>query len=128
MSDYQPGYQGLVVWQRAMDLAEAVYRASAGFPPDERYGLTGQLRRAIVSIPANIAEGRGKSSRADYVRFLEIARGSLYESETLLQLAARIGIINREALDGLLALSGEIGRLLNGLIRAQRQTSARPDS
>ena len=128
MNDYQPGYQGLVVWQRAMDLAEAVYRASAGFPPDERYGLTGQLRRAIVSIPANIAEGRGKSSRADYVRFLEIARGSLYESETLLQLAARIGIINREALDGLLALSGEIGRLLNGLIRAQRQTSARPDS
>ena len=128
MNDYQPGYQGLVVWQRAMDLAEAVYRASAGFPPDERYGLTGQLRRAIVSIPANIAEGRGKSSRADYIRFLEIARGSLYESETLLQLAARIGIINREALDGLLALSGEIGRLLNGLIRAQRQTSARPDS
>ena len=128
MSDYQPGYQGLVVRQRAMDLAEAVYRASAGFPPDERYGLTGQLRRAIVSIPANIAEGRGKSSRADYVRFLEIARGSLYESETLLQLAARIGIINREALDGLLALSGEIGRLLNGLIRAQRQASARSDS
>ena len=128
MNDYQPGYQGLVVWQRAMDLAEAVYRASAGFPPDERYGLTGQLRRAIVSIPANIAEGRGKSSRADYVRFLEIARGSLYESETLMQLAARIGMINREALDGLLALSGEIGRLLNGLIRAQRQASARSDS
>ena len=128
MNDYQPGYQGLVVWQRAMDLAEAVYRASAGFPPDERYGLTGQLRRAIVSIPANIAEGRGKSSRADYIRFLEIARGSLYESETLLQLAARIGMINREALDGLLALSGEIGRLLNGLIRAQRQASARSDS
>lgn len=121
MDTYQPGYRGLIAWQRAMDFAEAVYGGTVAFPADERFGLTSQLRRAAASVPGNIAEGRGKSSRADYARFLEISRGSLYEAETYLLLSGRLGFIEPDALNRLLALSEEVARLLNGLIRGQQR-------
>ncbi len=75
-------YRELIAWQKAMDFVELVYQHTASFPKEERYGLTGQLRKAAVSVPSNIAEGQGRSTTADFLRFLSIARGSLYESQT----------------------------------------------
>ena len=77
-------YTQLIVWQKAMTLVGVVYRISSALPAQERYGILQQLRRAAVSVPANIAEGQGRMSNGDYARFLAIARGSLLETETLL--------------------------------------------
>ena len=83
-------YRQLDVWQRAIQLVETVYLLTRQFPADERYGLTSQLQRAAVSVPANIAEGWGRSHRGDYPRHLSIARGSLMEVETLLIIAEKL--------------------------------------
>lgn len=83
----------LEVWQRAMDLAEDVYRVARTLPEHERYGLAAQIRRAAVSVPANIAEGAARSTSREFVRFLRISLGSLAELETELLLAARVGIV-----------------------------------
>jgi four helix bundle protein len=84
-------HERLDVWRDAMDFVEIVYRFSAVFPPDERFGLTAQLRRAAVSIPSNIAEGAARRSRREYLNFLSIARASLAEADTQLKLAVRLG-------------------------------------
>lgn len=115
-----PGYRGLIAWQRSMDFAEAIFRLSAAFPAEERFGLTNQIRRASNSIPANIAEGRGRGSPADFARFLSIARGSLFEVETHLYLAQRFEFISAEDVERLIAETSEIAKLLSGLIRQQR--------
>ncbi|MDX2065774.1 MAG: four helix bundle protein [Fimbriimonadaceae bacterium] len=86
-------YRELEVWQRGRQLAVFVYHLSASFPGDERFGLTSQLRRAAVSIPANIAEGYGRGAPADYTRFLRIAKGSLNELETLLILSEDLDLV-----------------------------------
>ena len=116
-------YRDLEVWQKAMDLAFGCYRASARFPRSESFGLTIQLQRAAVSVPANIAEGRGRRSTGDFIRFLNIASGSLAETETHLLLAHRLGYIQEEQTQVLLALSAQIGRMLNGLRRSLRNAS-----
>jgi four helix bundle protein len=114
-------YRDLVAWQKAIDLAEHVYRATAEFPRDERYGLTSQTRRAVVSVPSNIAEGQGRRSSDDeFIRFLQIALGSLCEFETQLELAVRLKMLDREKAKPLRASSGEVGRLINGLIRSKK--------
>ena len=82
-------YRELEVWQMSMELCEQVYGLVRHFPADERYALGDQLRRAVVSIPSNIAEGNGRDSKSDYARFLSIARGSLFEVQTQLELAER---------------------------------------
>jgi len=82
-------YRELEVWQMSMELCEQVYSLVRQFPSDERYALGDQLRRAAVSIPSNIAEGNGRDSKSDYARFLSIARGSLFEVQTQLELAER---------------------------------------
>lgn len=84
-------FKQLVVWQKSMELVRIVYGLTKTFPADERYALTDQLRRAVVSIPSNIAEGNGRASNADYGHFLSIARGSLYETMTQLQVAEDLG-------------------------------------
>ena len=84
-------HERLDVWRDSMDLVEMIYRLSDGFPRSERFGLTPQLRRAAVSIPSNIAEGAARRSTAEYLRFLSIARGSLSEASTQLQIARRLG-------------------------------------
>ncbi|MCD9033981.1 four helix bundle protein [Luteimonas sp. Y-2-2-4F] len=84
-------HERLEVWRDAMDLVEAVYRISDRFPDAERFGLTSQIRRAAISIPSNIAEGAARRSKADYLRFLSIARGSLSELDTQYQIARRLG-------------------------------------
>ena len=85
-------YQNLEVWQLAMELVEVIYKMTSQFPADEKFGLTSQMRRASVSIPSNIAEGHGRNSDKEFFRFLNIARGSLYELETQLEIARRINI------------------------------------
>ncbi|MEX0703289.1 MAG: four helix bundle protein [Planctomycetales bacterium] len=111
-------FRELIVWQKAMDFVTDVYRATADFPRDERFGLTQQLRGAAVSIPSNVSEGQGRGSTADFLRFLNIARGSLNESQTQLLLAYRLGFLPEQWLSRLMDCSEEIARLLNGLMRA----------
>lgn len=109
-------YRDLIVWQRSMALAEAVYRLTLAFPPDERFGLTSQARRSAVSIPANIAEGYGRGTRAAYASFVRIAQGSLKELETHLLLADRIGYFTVMDIELALAEADEIGRMLRALL------------
>src|SRR3712207_4783673 len=111
-------YRDLVVWQKAMALVTSCYRSTKRFPAEELYGLTSQLRRAAVSVPANIAEGHGRSSRADYARHLAIAYGSLMEAETHILIAADLGYLSAEDRDSLLEQASEVGRLLNALKRS----------
>jgi four helix bundle protein len=108
-------YRELVVWQKAMDLVEVVYRASMKFPREEIYSLTAQLRRAAISIPSNIAEGQGRSTTRDFLNFLSIARGSLKEVETQVLIAERLAYISKQISGSLLAKTTEVGRLLTGL-------------
>lgn len=88
-------YRELVAWQKAMDLAAEVYRITRTFPGDELYGITSQLRRASVSVPANIAEGQGRQTTGEFRQFLGHARGSLLETETHILLAMRLHYIPR---------------------------------
>ena len=111
-------YRDLIAWQRAMDLAVAVYMATAGFPIEERYGLTSQLRRAGVSVPSNIAEGQGRGTKMDFRRLLRIAHGSTREVETQVMLAGRLGFLRKHQEAELLNLSGEVGRLISGLAKS----------
>lgn len=120
-------FQGLLVWRQAMDLARDSYLLTKKFPKEELYGLTSQMRRAAVSIPANIAEGSGRSTRKDYVNFLRIAQGSLRELETYLLLAPKMGLIPPEAVAALLAQLDSVAKLLNRLIQAiERRPSQHP--
>jgi len=109
-------YQELFVWQRAMDLVEEVYKTSRGFPREEIYGITSQVRRAAVSIPSNIAEGQGRRTTADFLRHLSIAYGSLLELETQILIATRLRYMTKEKCNLVMNLAGEVGRLLNGLM------------
>ncbi len=115
-SDIQ-SYRDLVVWQQAMDLAVAIYGATKGWPKEEMYGLTSQVRRAVTSVPANIAEGYGRENRGSYQQFLRIAQGSLKEVETHLLIAERVGLTNSASLEPLLEMSESVGKLLRLLIR-----------
>lgn len=108
-------YGDLVAWQKAMDLVEMVYKATGQFPKDEIYGLTNQLRRAVVSVPSNIAEGQGRGSSNDFRRFLAIRHGSLREVETQILIAKRLNYLTEAQTERLMNLAGEVGRLLNGL-------------
>jgi four helix bundle protein len=111
-------YRDLVAWQKAVDLVVEVYKATKGYPQEERFGLALQMRRAVVSIPSNLAEGQGRSTRKDYVHFLHIARGSIQELETQIIVSEKLEFLSKETRDALLALIGEVGRLVNGLIRS----------
>lgn len=108
-------YTDLIAWQKAIDLVELVYHLSGGFPPDERFGLTSQIRRAAVSIPSNIAEGQGRWTTGEFVHFLGIAHGSLREVETQAVIAVRLKFVPADHADPVHRLAGEVGRLINGL-------------
>ncbi|MEW5787466.1 MAG: four helix bundle protein [Pseudomonadota bacterium] len=114
-------YRRLLVWQKAMDLAEGIYRLAGSFPQHELYGLTSQIRRAAVSIPSNIAEGRERGSDKDFMRFLGIALGSLAELETQLLLSQRLGYVAEADLQSLVPLADEVGKMLRGLKRSLEQ-------
>ncbi|HEU0166431.1 MAG TPA: four helix bundle protein [Chloroflexota bacterium] len=108
-------YRDLIVWQKAMDLAEAVYKLSAAFPRSEQFGLTAQIRRAATSVPANIAEGYARSGARDYAHFLTISRGSLLEVETFVLLAVRLGYLHEDSVQSALNLSEEVSKMLRVL-------------
>ena len=111
-------YQDLTAWQKAFQLGLEVYRVSGDFPPDERFGLISQIRRSAVSVASNIAEGFGRGSAKDYLRFLRTARGSLYEVETQLLFSVELGYVERERHAEVRRGVEEVGRLLGGLIRS----------
>jgi four helix bundle protein len=117
-------YQDLEVLQSAMDLAVLVYRLTSLFPKEERYGLTSQMRRAAISVPSNIAEGKGRSSDKELIQFLCHSRGSLFEVETQLAIGERLGYCTTEDSDGVRRETARIGKMLNGLIRSVRPSSA----
>ncbi len=114
-------FENLDVWHRAMELVEAVYKATQGFPSSEQFGLTAQLRRAAVSVPANIAEGKGRYHKKEFIHFLYNARGSLYETVTLLQLAVKLQYLQEQQRQPLLQLAKMVMSQLSGLINSLKQ-------
>lgn len=108
-------YQDLVAWQKAMDLAVLIYELSAGFPADERFGLTSQIRRAASSVAYSIAEGQGQFTKPNFKRFLSMAHGSVREVETQLLLAVRLRFIDQGQAKDAIQLAAEVGRLIRGL-------------
>ena len=116
-------YKELVAWQKAMQLVKEVYIITKKYPKEELFALTSQTKRAAVSVPANIAEGVGRNYKKDTIQFLHIARGSLYEVETLLNIAVMVEIINEEDFIPFISKIDEELRILNGLISAyERRT------
>ncbi len=113
-------YQDLEVWKKSIELAESVYQISTRFPPEERFGVTSQVRRTAVSVAANIAEGAERHGTGEFLQFLGIASGSLAELETILILVHRLQMVTSEQAARLLEQAAEVGRLLNGLKRSLR--------
>ena len=108
-------YRDLLVWQKSYALTLVVYKATSAFPSTEVFGLTSQLRRAAVSIPANIADGCGRHSRPEFLRFIAIAQGSAGEVDTLLALAHDLTYLDSETGQQLAEQITEIGKMLSGL-------------
>lgn len=116
-------FEDLRVWNEAIALVEAVYALTASFPESERFGLINQLRRASVSVPSNVAEGWGRGSKSDYVRFLRIARGSLYEVKTQLVIAERLGFGTSADVRAVIDTCEPLRRQLQALMSAVERSS-----
>jgi len=110
-------FRDLLVWQKAMKVVTEVYQITQSFPKEELYGLTSQIRRSAVSIPSNMAEGYGRNSTKDYLRFLQIANGSLYELQTQIEIALNLEYITKQDFEKAYENSREIERMLSSLIR-----------
>ena len=117
-------FRDLRVWQEAMKLTTAIYRSTASFPKHELYGLSQQIRRAAVSVPSNMAEGKGHHSDKEFVRFLLHARGSLLELQTQILIAEELEYIDKEEGRRLLGLAEAVGRALSGLINSMSEKAA----
>jgi four helix bundle protein len=115
-------YRDLIVWQKAMSLARQAYSLSDGLPKKEAYGLLAQIRRAAVSVPSNIAEGHGRLTDSQFRHFLGNARGSLYEMQTQIELAASLGYLNDRHAHDLMEHGSEVARLINALISSLGRT------
>ena len=118
-------YQELIAWQKAIALVTDICSITSAFPKSETYGLTSQLRRAAVPIPSNIAEGRGRATKGEFIQFLCHARGSLHEVETQVVIAKNLGYLTAQKQELLLDALSELGRILNGLITSLQQKQAR---
>ena len=118
-------YRDLEAWQRAMSMVEQCYGVTKNFPREERFGLTGQLRRAAVSVPSNVAEGSSRLTTGAFINHVSIALGSLAEVETYVDIALRLGYLPGTSAKALDEVSGSVGRLLNGLLRALRSKQPR---
>lgn len=116
-------HRDLIAWQKAVKLALDVYSITKLFPESEKFGLVSQLRRACVSVPSNIAEGYGRGATNDYIRFLRTARGSVYEVDTQLLIASRLGYLSAEKFEELESQLNECSRILVGLIRSLEDRS-----
>ena len=117
-------HKKLEAWRKAVDLVVAIYDTTRRFPSDERFGLAGQMQRAAISVPSNIAEGAARGSNRFFTNALHIARGSLSELDTQLIIAQRLGYIGEEELARLALSLSEVDRLLNGLIASVRRKVA----
>ena len=111
-------FEKLETWQKAIAFADLVYEVTRGFPSEERFGLTNQMRRAAVSISSNIAEGAARNSANDYARFLEIATGSLFEAVSQSFIGQRQGFLSKSDFDRLYSAAEEQGKMLSGLRRS----------
>lgn len=109
-------FKDLFVWQKGIELVNEIYKLTKQFPKEELYCLTSQIRRAAISVPSNIAEGWGRGTTKNYIQFLEIARGSLYETNTLIIISYNQDYVNKEICDKIEEKINEIGRMLNTLI------------
>ena len=118
-------YRDLIVWKKSVSLVCDVYRVTAAFPQDERFGITAQLRRSSVSIPCNIAEGYGRASRGEYLNQLSIARGSANEVETLVLISQRLGLLDQATADQANVEIDEILRMLARLRSRSREGHGR---
>ncbi len=116
-------HEKLDVWKKSIDLVVSVYRLTENFPSEEKFGLTSQIRRAAVSIPANIAEGAARESDKDFGRFLSIAQGSTSEVETELLIANRLGFLSTEDYDEVMASLDSVGRMITGLSKHLKRRS-----
>jgi four helix bundle protein len=114
-------FRDLLVWQRSIQLTVAIYRVTQGFPREEIYGLTSQIRRAAVSIPSNIAEGHGRLSRGEYRQFLGVARGSNFEVQTQIEIARALSIGDQKLLNEAEGLSHEVGKMIFGILESIRE-------
>lgn len=110
-------YRDLIVWQKSMDMVTLIYKFLKQFPDDEKFGLTSQVKRSSVSVPSNIAEGYGRHYTKDYSRFLQIARGSLYETHTQLKIGVNLKFITEAEVKDINELSLEVEKMLNSLIK-----------
>jgi len=108
-------YRDLQVWQRSMSLAREIYAVTEGFPKKEQFGLVSQIRRAAVSVPSNIAEGRGRTTAKSFALFLSQARGSLYELQTQVELAGDLGFVGKERAQSVMSEAAEIASMIQGL-------------
>jgi len=110
-------YRDLLVWQKSMTLVTNIYKVSKTFPNDETYGLISQMRRCAVSIPSNMAEGYGRKSTNEYIHFLRIAMGSLFELQTQIEISLNLKYLNKREFDKLYDSTREIERMLSSLIK-----------
>ena len=115
-------HRDLIVWQKSMDLVVSIYKATEKYPRTETYGLASQTRRAATSIPANVAEGQGRRLPKEFLCFLANARGSLWELDTHLESATRLGFLGVDEQNNLRRQMDEVGRILNGLMRSIKNT------
>jgi four helix bundle protein len=111
-------YRDIKAWQKGIELVVEIYSLTRSFPREEVYGLANQLRRAAVSVASNIAEGKGRCTDREFLLFLHHARGSIFEVETQLAIAGRLGYLARADEQRMEGHVGEIARMLNGLIKA----------
>jgi len=109
-------YRELIAWQKAVDLVPEIYSITKEFPRDEVYGLTSQLRRSAVSVPSNIAEGQGRATKGEFIQFLCHARGSLFELETQIVIAEKLGYITADIESQVASKITDVARILNGLL------------
>ncbi|MCL2290285.1 MAG: four helix bundle protein [Bacteroidetes bacterium] len=109
-------YQGLLVWQKAMDLTAVVYKLVRKLPKEKIYSLSDQMRRAVVSIPSNIAEGQDRHTKKEFIQFLTISRGSKAELETQLLICVKVGYLNKTEIIEAMNLLTEIGKMLTSFI------------
>jgi four helix bundle protein len=121
-------YRDLKVWQSAIELATRIYALSADFPKSEVYGLTAQMRRAAVSVAANIAEGHGRETTAALIQFLRIAQGSVKEVETHVIIDQRLDFPSTSDAEAVLSQCDEIGRMIRGLIRSLQEKQQRSET
>lgn len=111
-------YKNLIVWQKSILLVKKIYELTREFPSDEKFGLISQMRRAVVSVPSNIAEGQARRTTGDYIRFVSTAEGSLAELETQLIIAIELDFCNKNETENVFALMLEIRKMLNALRRS----------